>query len=73
MSSNHFLVAAAAISGWQFSHKGNITGPFDSKEQAIESAIAAAGQSDDPDAEVVVQDADMKMETVWRQGKLAQT
>ncbi len=66
MSSSHFLVAAAAISGWQFSHKGVITGPFESKEQAIKAAIAAAAESGDRDVEVLVQNADMKVETVWR-------
>jgi hypothetical protein len=69
MSSSHYLVAAAAISGWQFSHKGDITGPFESKEQAVEAAIAAAGEAEAPDVEVMVQDADMKLETVWRAGK----
>jgi hypothetical protein len=70
MSTSHYLVAAAAIAGWQFSHKGDITGPFENKEQAIEAAIAAAGESGDPDVEVLVQDADMKMEIVWTPEKL---
>jgi hypothetical protein len=70
MSTSHYLVATAAIAGWQFSHKGDITGPFESKEQAVEAAIAAAGESGDPEVEVMVQDADMKLETVWRPGKL---
>lgn len=70
MNTSHYLVAASAISGWQFSHKGDITGPFDSKEQAIEAAITAAGDSADPDAEVMVKDADLKLETVWKPGKL---
>ncbi len=66
MTSSHYLVAEAAIAGWQFSHKGDITGPFESKEQAIKAAIAAAAESKDPDVEVLVQNADMKVETVWR-------
>jgi hypothetical protein len=66
MSSSHYLVAEAAIAGWQFSHRGDITGPFESKELAIKAAIAAAGESDDPDVEVLVQNADMNTETVWR-------
>ena len=68
MSTSHYLVGAAAIAGWQFSHKGDITGPFETKEQAIEAAIAAAGKSEDSDVEVMVQDADMKLETVWKPG-----
>lgn len=66
MSSSHYLVAEAAIAGWQFSHKGDITGPFENKEDAIKAAIAAAGKSENPDVEVLVQNADMKIETVWR-------
>ncbi|WP_108462873.1 DUF2188 domain-containing protein [Devosia naphthalenivorans] len=69
MSTSHYLVAAAAIAGWQFSHKGEITGPFERKEQAIEAAITAAGATRDPDVEVLVQDRDMKVETVWRPQK----
>ena len=73
MSSSHYLVAASAISGWQFSHKGDITGPFESKEQAIKAAIIAAGESDDPEVEVLVQDADKKVETVWRPNQTRQS
>jgi hypothetical protein len=69
MSTSHYLVARTALAGWQFSHKGDITAPFETKEKAIEAAISAAGESDDPDVEVMVQDADMKLETVWRAGK----
>jgi hypothetical protein len=69
MSTSHYLVSAATLAGWQFSHKGDITGPFDSKEGAIEAAILEAGQSDDPDVEVVVRDADLRTETVWRPQK----
>jgi hypothetical protein len=66
MSSSHYLVAEAAIAGWQFSHKGDITGPFETREQAIKAAITAAGESANPDVEVLVQNADMKTETIWR-------
>lgn len=62
--STHFLVAQQDHA-WQFSVRGEITGPFDSKEKAVEQAIAAAKASDIPDAEVLVRDADMKSETVW--------
>lgn len=70
MSTSHYLVAAAAIAGWQFSHKGDITGPFESKEQAIKAAIAAAGKAENRDVEVMVQDADLKLESVWKPGEV---
>lgn len=65
MSSHHFVVAAQDRS-WHFSFKGAITGPFASREQAVAAAIEQASQVDDEDVEVVVRDADLKTETVWR-------
>ena len=35
-------------------------------ESEIEAAFAAAQASDDPDVEVLLQDADLKVESVWR-------
>ena len=66
MDTSHYVVSASTVSGWQFSHKGDITGPFDTKQAAVDAAIAEAGQSDDPDVEVMVRDADMKTQSVWR-------
>ena len=66
MDTSHYVVSASSVSGWQYSHKGDITGPFESKEAAIEAAIAEAGQSEDTDVEVMVRDADMKTQSVWR-------
>jgi hypothetical protein len=65
MSNSHFLVYLRDAS-WQFTYRGSITAPFKSREEAIEAAIEAAQESDDPDVEVVVQDADMRTETIWR-------
>ena len=39
METSHFVVSAAALSGWQYSHKGGITGPFDTNEDAVAAAI----------------------------------
>lgn len=69
MSERHYLVYLRDAA-WQFSYRGSITAPFKSREEAIEAAIEEAQQSEDPDIEVLVQDADMRMETVWRPGKL---
>ena len=66
MSTSHYIVSEQSPSAWQFSHKGQITGPFGSREEATEAAIAEAGQSEDPEVEVVLRDANMKTETVWR-------
>ena len=67
MSTNHFVVAQRD-SAWQYSFKGDIIAPFDTKQAAIKAAIAAAHDSGETDIEVVVHDADLKQETVWRSG-----
>lgn len=65
MSTNHFLVYLRD-SSWQFSYRGSITAPFKTREEAVEAAIVAARETDDRDVEVVVQEADMRTETIWR-------
>ena len=65
MSSHHFVVAEQDRS-WQFSFKGAVTGPFSSRDEAVAAAIEQAGTQSETDVEVVVRDADMKSETVWR-------
>jgi hypothetical protein len=65
MSERHFIVYLRDAS-WQYSYRGSITAPFKSREEAIEAAIGEAQDLDDPAIEVLVQDADMKTETVWR-------
>lgn len=69
METSHFVVSAGSLSGWQYSHKGDITGPFDTKEAAVDAAIAEAGASEDGDAEVLVRDSDLKTLSVWRRLK----
>jgi len=71
MSSQHFVVAAQDRA-WHYSFKGAITGPFESRQEAVTAAIEQASQIEDDDVEVVVRDADLKTETVWHpSGKLA--
>jgi hypothetical protein len=66
MSTSHYVVSEQSASAWQFSYKGQITGPFGTREEATEAAITEAAESDDPEVEVVVRDANLKTETVWR-------
>jgi hypothetical protein len=68
MSSNHFVVSQRD-SVWQFSFRGDVTAPFTSKDDAVQAAIAAAGKISDFKVEVVVHDADLLVETVWRTGQ----
>ncbi|MDB5613290.1 MAG: hypothetical protein JWQ22_943 [Devosia sp.] len=65
MSSQHFVVAAQDRS-WHFSFKGDLIGPYSSREEAVAAAIEEASKLDDNEVEVVVRDADLKTETVWR-------
>lgn len=65
MSSHHFVVAAQDRS-WHYSFKGDLVGPYTSREAAVEAAIKEAAKLDDDDIEVVVRDANLKTETVWR-------
>ena len=65
MSSQHFVVAAQDRS-WHYSYKGDIIGPYTSREEAVAAAIAEASNLDEDDVEVVVRDADLRTETVWR-------
>jgi hypothetical protein len=68
MSSNHFVVSQRD-SVWQFSFRGDVTGPFTSKDDAVNAAIVAAGEVGDAHVEVVVHDADLRVETVWKTGQ----
>ena len=65
MQNSHFVVSQGD-SAWQFSFKGDITAPFHTRDAAIKAAIAQAEASGDPHVEVVLQDADMRTERVWR-------
>lgn len=65
--SNHYVVAEQDRA-WHYSFKGALVGPYASKQLAIEAAIKQARASGSTDIEVVVRDADMRTETVWRPG-----
>jgi hypothetical protein len=67
MSSSHYVVSERSESVWQFSHKGEIAGPYASREAAVEAAISEAKASLDADCEVLVRDASLKTVTVWQQ------
>jgi hypothetical protein len=62
---NHYVVAEQDRA-WHYSFKGALVGPYTSKQAAIDAAIQQAQASGDGDIEVVVRDADMRSETVWR-------
>ena len=72
MINNHFVISQRE-SVWQFSFQGDVTGPFTSKRTAIAAAIQAASKIDSADVEVVVHDADLRAETIWRSGQPDQT
>lgn len=61
MASGHYVVSQLA-SIWQFSHLGQVTGPYSSRG----AAISAAKANNQADGEVIVRDADMRTHTVWR-------
>ncbi|HWU19768.1 MAG TPA: hypothetical protein VN155_18990 [Devosia sp.] len=63
--SDHYVVAEQDRA-WHYSFKGALVGPYTSKELAIAAAIKQARASGSADIEVVVRDADMRSETVWR-------
>lgn len=69
MTNSHFVVSQRD-SVWQFSFKGDMTGPFTSRDAAIAAAIAEAGAVGGDDIEVLVRDADLRTETVWRNSQL---
>lgn len=67
MSTSHYVVSERSESVWQFSQKGEITGPYTSREAAVEAAISEARASLDADSDVLVRDASLKTVTVWQQ------
>lgn len=65
MTTSHFIVSQRE-NAWQVSFKGDVTAPFMSRDAAIAVAIDLAGKLGDAAAEVIVRDADLRSETVWR-------
>jgi hypothetical protein len=68
MINNHFVISQRD-NIWQFSFRGDVSGPFTSKSAAVAAAIATASKVGDTDVEVVVHDAELRAETVWRTGQ----
>ena len=65
MSESHFIVYLRD-GCWQHTNRGSVSAPFKTREAAIESAIEEARVSNDPNAEVIVQESETTTETVWR-------
>jgi len=63
-SESHFIVTQRDHA-WVYSHRGDPAGPFKTRQEAIDAAIAEATLLGDPRAHVIVQDNDMLQETVW--------
>jgi hypothetical protein len=70
MAEHHYIVARSE-SQWKVSYRGTDQGPFTSKEEAIEIAIAAAQAEHDEgeDVEVLVQDIESNFHTAWTSRK----
>jgi len=64
---DHYLVTFHDAA-WQFTFRGTVTGPIKSREEAVTLAIAEAERNGEGDIEVIVQDPDLRQETVWRSG-----
>ncbi len=73
MGNPEHFVASQKDTAWQFSFRGEVTGPFSDRDRAIESAIRQAEATGLADVEVVVQDPDTRTEIVWRPGARPET
>ena len=69
MPAHHFIVARSD-SHWKVSFHGTEQSPFETKEAAIEAAVAAARaqSAEGLEVEVLVQDIDSTFHTAWRSG-----
>ena len=61
----HFIVFFSNA-GWQFTYRGSITGPFENRDIAVAEAIREARESGTEGVEVIVQEKDLRQQTVWR-------
>jgi len=71
MSQDHYLVVFRDPH-WEVSHRGNVEGPFRSRDDALQAAIAAAAEDGQNgiDAEVRVQeDQSREFRTAWKVGQ----
>ncbi|MDB5623776.1 MAG: hypothetical protein JWR39_2339 [Devosia sp.] len=66
MAEHHYIVARSE-SQWKVSYHGTDQGPFATKDEAVEVAIAAARaeHEDGTDVEVLVQDIESNFHTAW--------
>ena len=66
MAEHHYLVARTD-SQWKVSYHGTDQGPFATKDEAVEAAIAAAQAEHDEgaDVEVLVQDIESNFHMAW--------
>lgn len=69
MTAHHFIVARSD-SHWKVSFHGTEQSPFETKEDAIEAAVASAREQSAQglEVEVLVQDIDSKFHTAWKSG-----
>lgn len=71
MSQDHYLVVFRDHH-WDVTHKGDVQGPFRSREDALKAAIAGAAEDgrNGISAEVRVQeDQDREFRTAWKYGR----
>ncbi|RYE09772.1 MAG: hypothetical protein EOP22_07970 [Hyphomicrobiales bacterium] len=61
------IIVSEKDHAWQYSYRGAATGPFKTKQDAIEDAIISARKVEDDRVEVILQESDLSQETVWRQ------
>ncbi|RYE45690.1 MAG: DUF2188 domain-containing protein [Hyphomicrobiales bacterium] len=66
MANQHHFIVNHRDDIWQYTFRGSIFAHFTSRQEAIDAAIEAARATNEPDVQVIVQDADMKQEMVWR-------
>jgi len=62
MAKQHHFIVNHRDDIWQYTYRGSIFAHFKSRREAI----AAARATGEPHVQVLVQDADMKQEMVWR-------
>ena len=66
MANQHHFIVNHRDDIWQYTFRGSIFAHITSRQAAIDAAIEAARATNEPYVQVIVQDADMKQELVWR-------
>jgi hypothetical protein len=64
---SHFVVSLQGVA-WQISHRGVVTGPFSTKDEALKVALQQAQEATDAGdpSEVIVENEQREFETAWR-------